>query len=109
MNYKIGDLFVARERSKYEMSERWTILSIDKLKYLIGLKKNNDYHNVQWMYEEDLDRKFIKVNKVGAIKPEYSSVEIRLYNHKTGKVLYQRLTMEQLEHILKVIDPSKWI
>ena len=39
---------------------------------------------------------------------EYSSVEIRLFNHKTNKVLYENLTMEQLEHILKVLDPKGW-
>lgn len=39
---------------------------------------------------------------------EKSSVEIRLYNHKTGKVLYEDLDMEQLEHILKVLNPEGW-
>lgn len=37
-----------------------------------------------------------------------TSVEIRLFNHKNGKVLYENLNMEQLEHILKVLDPKGW-
>ena len=41
-------------------------------------------------------------------KDEKSSVEIRLFNHKNNKVLYENLTIKQLEHILKVLNLDNW-
>ena len=59
MKYKIGDLFIKKDRNKYQMSHRWVILSIDRAKYLIGLKKEiNEYFYLEWLYEHELERKF---------------------------------------------------
>lgn len=55
-----------------------------------------------------LDRDYFEKSAILIKTYEKSSVEIRLYNHKTGKVLYENLNINQLEHILKVLDPKGW-
>lgn len=37
-----------------------------------------------------------------------SSVEIKLFNHENGKILCETLSMDQLEHILEVLNPKGW-
>lgn len=59
MKYKIGDLFIIKDRNKYQMSCRWVILSIDRRQYLIGLKNGtNEYLYLEWLYEYELENKF---------------------------------------------------
>ena len=59
MKYKIGDLFMEKDGNKYQVLNRWVILSIDRAKYFIGLKKDiNEYFYVQWLYEHELESRF---------------------------------------------------
>ena len=59
VKYKIGDLFIEKDRNKYQISHRWVILSIDRAKYFIGLKKDiNEYFHVKWLFESELEEQF---------------------------------------------------
>ena len=52
-------------------------------------------------FKEEVIKRLNEINNM-------STVEIRLFNHKTNKALYENLTTEQLEHILKIVDPKGW-